>query len=96
MPLWAVQGQRYETHKHILHGGSTTTTQAEAFLENEAQTIEDRYAPIATRTIHSIFQDLSDPNIRAIHDRCVEFQAMGFNSASLQEEQEASVHIITF
>jgi hypothetical protein len=96
MPLWAVQGQRYETHKHILHGGSTATTQAEAFLENEAQTIEDRYAPIATRTIHSIFQDLSDPNIRAIHDRCVEFQAMGFNSASLQEEQEASVHIITF
>ncbi|KAG9202858.1 hypothetical protein G6514_003880 [Epicoccum nigrum] len=88
MPLWAVQGHRYETHKHILHSGNTTTTQAEAFLEDEAQSIEDRYAPITTRTMHSIFQDLSDPNIRAIHDRCVEFQAMVFNSASLQEEQE--------
>ena len=96
MPLWAVQGHRYEMHKHILHGENTTTTQAKAFLEDEAQTIEDRYAPITTRTTHPTFRDLSDPNIRAIHDRCVEFQAMGFNSASLQEEQEASRHTITF
>ncbi|KAF3000220.1 hypothetical protein E8E13_007207 [Curvularia kusanoi] len=88
MPLWAVQGHRYETSKSIVRDDRMTMTEAEKFLEDEAQSIEDRYAPITARTLHPIFQDLSDPNIRAIHDRCVEFQALELNAASLQEEQE--------
>lgn len=91
MPLWAVQGHRYETHKHLLHGANTTVSQAEQFLEDEAQSIENRYTPTVKNTGHSLLRDLADPSIKAIHARCVEFQAMGFNSASLQEEQEVSL-----
>jgi hypothetical protein len=39
MPLWAVQGHRYETHKHLLHGSNTTLEQVKTFLEDEAQSI---------------------------------------------------------
>jgi hypothetical protein len=90
MPLWAVQGHRYETRKHLLHGANTTVSQAQQFLEDEAQSIEDRYTPTIKNTGHLLLRDLSNPSIKAIHTRCVEFQAMGFNSASLQEEQEVS------
>jgi hypothetical protein len=31
MPLWAVQGQRYKSHKHLLNGTNTTKDEAEAF-----------------------------------------------------------------
>lgn len=93
MPLWAVQGHRYEANKSIMRNDRMTMIEAEKFLEDEAQSIEDRYAPITARTLHPIFQDLSDPNIRAIHDRCKEFQALELNAASLQEEQEVSLHI---
>ncbi|KAJ8116579.1 hypothetical protein OPT61_g2025 [Boeremia exigua] len=88
MPLWAVQGHRYETRKHLLNGSATTLSQAEEFLEDEAQTIQDRYSPSIKNTGHSLLQDLDNPSIRQIHTRCLEFQAMAFNSATLQEEQE--------
>ncbi|KAF2622185.1 hypothetical protein BU25DRAFT_403259 [Macroventuria anomochaeta] len=88
MPLWAVQGHRYETHKHLLNGASTTLSQAQAFLEDEAQSIEDRYAPVTKSTGQSILRDLTNPSIKQIHSRCVEFQAVDFNSAMLHEEQE--------
>lgn len=94
MPLWAVQGHCYETHKHILRGKDTTVSEAEQFLKDEAQSIEARYAPATEHTTLPMFQDLSDASIRAIHNRCLEFQAMGFNSASLQEEQEVSLNFI--
>lgn len=94
MPLWAVQGHRYETHKNLLHGAKTTVSQAKQFLEDEAQSIEYRYTPTIKNTGHSLLQDLSNLSIKAIHTRCVEFQNLGFNSSSLQEEQEVSLKII--
>ena len=90
MPLWAVQGHRYETHKHLLDGANTTLAQAQAFLEDEAQSIEDRYAPVTKSTGQRMFKELNDPSIKQIHARCLAFQATGFNSATLQEEQEVS------
>lgn len=90
MPLWAVQGHRYETHKHLLNGASTTISQAEAFLEDEAQSIEDRYTPVTKSTGQITEWDLDNPSIGQIEQRCREFEAMGFSSATLQEEQEVS------
>jgi hypothetical protein len=91
MPLWAVQGHRFETHKHLLHGAETTLDQAESFLEDEARSLEDRYKP-KPRDDSSEAQitgwDVENPNIQRIVARCKDFEAMGFNSASLQEEQE--------
>ncbi|KAF1930947.1 uncharacterized protein M421DRAFT_57599 [Didymella exigua CBS 183.55] len=88
MPLWAVQGHRYKTHKHLLNGATTTLAQAEAFLEDEAQSIEDRYKPILRSTSQFSGWDATNPSIKQIQSRCREFEAMGFNSATLQEEQE--------
>jgi hypothetical protein len=91
MPLWAVQGHRYETHKHLLHGSNTTLEQAKTFLEDEAQSIEDRYRPRA-QDDNDMGQlkhwDMSNENIGRIVSRCRDFEAMGFGSATLSEEQE--------
>lgn len=90
MPLWAVQGYRYETHKHLLNGAKTTLSQAKAFLEDEAQSIGDRYSPVTKNTGQFIGCDSSNPSNKEIQARCRKFEAMAFNSASLQEEQEVS------
>ncbi len=90
MPLWAVQAHRYETRKHLLNGSATTLSQAQQFLEDEAQSIEDRYSPSNRGNGHSLLQDLGNASIRQIHARCLEFNATAFNSATLQEEQEVS------
>lgn len=91
MPLWATQGRRFENHKHLLHGATTTNEQAEQFLEEEAQTIEYRYRPrsqshLGTQRLDS--WDESSENIIQIIARCRDFGSMNFDSATLQEEQE--------
>jgi hypothetical protein len=91
MPLWAVQGERFERNKNLLCGAATTFTQAEAFLEDEARTLEARYKPHAkedsgTRMLNT--WDLNNQNIADIVTRCQEFEAMGFGAATLSEEQE--------
>lgn len=91
MPLWAVQGQRFESHRHLLHGASTTKDQAKGFLEAEAQGLETRYKP-RTKDDDGLTQlsswDMSNKNIAQIVSRCRDFEAMGFGSAALSEEQE--------
>jgi hypothetical protein len=91
MPLWAVQGHRYETHKHLLHGAHTTLAQAKGFLEDEAQSLEDRYRPLmqANRGMGLLKDwDMSNDNISKVVQRCKDFGATGFGSAALSEEQE--------
>jgi hypothetical protein len=91
MPLWAVQGQRFENHKHLLNGINTTKGQAEAFLEDDAQSLETRYKPRATDDNESpqhVAWDLSNENIAKIVSRCRNFEATDFGSAALSEEQE--------
>lgn len=91
MPLWATQGRRFEDHKHLLEGSHTTNDQAEKFLEEEAQTVDYRYRPIP-QTQQDMPQlhgwNTSNESIRRIIARCKDFDAMKFNSATLQEEQE--------
>ena len=91
MPLWAVQGERFEKHKHLLNGANTTKSQAEAFLEDEAQSLETRYKPRIKgdgEALQLVGWDLSNNNIAQIVSRCRDFDAMGFGSAALSEEQE--------
>ena len=45
MPIWATQGRRFDDHKHLLNSIHTTNEQAEKFLEEEAQTVDNRYRP---------------------------------------------------
>lgn len=91
MPLWAVQGHRYETHKHLLQGKATSLSQAEKFLEDEAQSLEHRYRPLTQdhRGLGLLKDwDMSNPNICQVIQRCKDFGATGFGSAVLSEEQE--------
>ncbi|RMZ73552.1 very large low complexity [Pyrenophora seminiperda CCB06] len=91
MPLWAVQGERFERHKNLLYGAATTQIQAASFLEDEAQTLNARYKP---RTKYDSGMgslkawDLQNCNITKIVKRCQEFEALGFGAATLSEEQE--------
>jgi hypothetical protein len=91
MPLWAVQGECFEKHKHLLNGANTTKGQAEAFLEDEAQSLETRYKPQGKEHNHPLQPaswDLSNENIAKIVLQCRSFEALGFGSAALSEEQE--------
>jgi hypothetical protein len=90
MPLWAVQGERFERNKNLLHGAKPTLTQAEAFLEDEAQTLEARYKPHTQEEAIGMLKnwDVNNRNIQEIVTRCREFEATGFGAATLSEEQE--------
>ncbi|CAO2650553.1 Nn.00g018450.m01.CDS01 [Neocucurbitaria sp. VM-36] len=91
MPLWAVQGARYLAHERLFNGVDTTKEQAVALLEDEAQTLEARYKPkIHNKGPMAQFEDwdTSNSTIQRIVKRCQDFNAMGFTSADLEEEQE--------
>ena len=45
LPLWAVQGERFDSHKHLTNGTCTSKTDAGCFLENEAASLDPRYRP---------------------------------------------------
>ncbi|EUC50241.1 hypothetical protein COCMIDRAFT_82742 [Bipolaris oryzae ATCC 44560] len=91
LPLWAVQGERFERHKNLINGANTTKDDATAFLENEAVDLETRYKP-RTQDTNRFTQlsnwDMCNPNIDKIVSRCRDFEAMNFGSATLSEEQE--------
>lgn len=91
LPLWAVQGERFERHKYLLNGADTTKDAAAGFLEDEAVDLETRYKP-RTQDTDGFAQlsswDLSNPRMEKIISRCRDFEAMGFGSAALSEEQE--------
>jgi hypothetical protein len=95
MPLWAVQGRRFEDQKLLWaaarseNGLNFTMGQAEKFLEEEAQTLDHRYRPHATSETPQLSSwDIKNKNISHILQRCREFENLKFNLASLQEEQE--------
>jgi hypothetical protein len=92
LPLWAVQGNRFEKHKHLLlKGANTTKDQAKGFLEDEAASLETRYKPRAPDddgSSHLKDWDMSNKAVSDIVSRCRDFEAMGFSSAALSEEQE--------
>ncbi|PSN58809.1 hypothetical protein BS50DRAFT_682614 [Corynespora cassiicola Philippines] len=88
MPLWAIQGRRFEEHKNLLHGACTPVKQAEKFLEAEAWEIEDRYKPHAEHCAQFEGWGTSNDNIARIISRCQALGVGGLGPAGLQEEQE--------
>lgn len=95
MPLWAVQGRRFEEQKLLWAAARSednynfSKSQVEEFLEAEAQTIDRRYRPHATSEASELpCWDVENKNISRIIERCLEFDIFSFNSATLQEEQE--------
>lgn len=94
MPLWAVQGDRFVRHNDLWdqfrdETGRTSLSQsrAESFLEDEAQSIENRYRAKSTDTTAPLHEFESD-DCNRIKRRCLDFENLHFNSATLQEEQE--------
>ena len=94
MPLWAAQGQRYERQRALWAEASSdgklrmSKGTAQAFLEEESQSLETRYKP-RTDTEKGLFnQDSQNENLSLIIQRCQDFELMDIDSATLQEEQE--------
>jgi hypothetical protein len=98
MPLWAVQGARFMRQDRLwaestsLSGIKMSKKQAKEFLEDEAQTLECRYHPVAHGNTdgYSSFPSSSwdDSKLAPIRQRCEEFGLLEFGTAALQEEQE--------
>jgi hypothetical protein len=95
IPLWATQGMRYEEQKiswdaaRIGKSFQFSPSQAQSFLEDEAQTLETRYRPNLGRAVRdSIGPNQENDIIDQIVDRCREFDVWNMASKSLQEEQE--------
>lgn len=91
MPLWAIQGARFERNRDLLCGTATPTQQLRDFLEDEAQSLKVRYRPCFQRDwdAHLLGTSQSDNyNIALIVKRCQEFNASKLHAATLSEEQE--------
>ncbi|GAM88641.1 hypothetical protein ANO11243_066750 [Dothideomycetidae sp. 11243] len=95
IPLWAVQGERFEHQKTIWNKCRSdnritmTSERAEEFLEPEAQTIDKRYRPAASVTQKLIEEPAeTTPDVAAIRARCAAFTTGNTLPAALQEEQE--------
>ncbi|PYH83568.1 hypothetical protein BO82DRAFT_411285 [Aspergillus uvarum CBS 121591] len=94
MPLWAVQGKRYQAqarHWRVVRQDGQTSIpkcQAEGFLEPEYQSLEQRYRPGRKNDLALSSQYTDDADLCRILDRCREFATVKFSAAQLQEEQE--------
>ncbi|KGO74157.1 Protein of unknown function DUF3638 [Penicillium italicum] len=94
MPVWAIQGQRFERQQAIWDHNSVddaleiSQSQAESFLETECQSLQHRYRPGHGENSTLESSDNGNPNLRLISDRCHEFDGLEFDSSALQEEQE--------
>lgn len=92
IPVWAMQGKRYQEHERLWSSsrdrdGSIAISSGDArgFLEDEAQSIEARYRPLAER---QVVQELDDATDNAIDLRCRDFGALDHRNATFREEQE--------
>ncbi|KJZ69303.1 hypothetical protein HIM_11316 [Hirsutella minnesotensis 3608] len=98
LPLWAMQGARFERQKKVwseittVDGISMPKAQAERFLEKEAQSLEDRYRPLQAVDSGSLVADAglssANPRLVEIEKRCQAFNSVDYKSSALQEEQE--------
>lgn len=92
VPAWAVQGNRYESNQKFMRGEQTTEKHAEAMLEPDSKTIEDRYRPKMQdidggKRLKS--WDMCNENVARIVKQCEDFRTLGhFDEEDLEEEQE--------
>ena len=94
IPLWAAQGLRFENQKLFWtaaqsdNGFDMSRSQAEKFLEGEAQTLAHHYCPSAQLQPPPLPGAAAGNDIHRIRERCLEFESADVKSAALQEEQE--------
>ncbi|KAF9894652.1 hypothetical protein FE257_006540 [Aspergillus nanangensis] len=92
IPLWAVQGKRFERQSNLWHDArrdsQMSKRQAENFLEPESQSIEQRYRPRQEQTQILCSEADGSEMVDRIIARCDLFSSVSFASTQLQEEQE--------
>ncbi|ROW01894.1 hypothetical protein VMCG_05551 [Cytospora schulzeri] len=94
MPLWAAQGQRFERQRifwdeaRTNRGIEMTTVQAARFLEEEAQTLQQRYRPKPPSEDARLVGEATTVRLLEIQARCEEVGSTSLDEATLQEEQE--------
>ena len=80
MPLWATQGLRFERHERQWIAGSEggtlalSTTDAETFLEDEAQSVERRYQPCLTRQRLDLGAEIKGSTFESIMARYQDYE----------------------
>lgn len=92
IPLWAVQGERFERQVALwdmYHDQrEIPSEEAKAFLEEESQSLEQRYRPRRSSEFKPTAVPSQTRNLHLIHRRCRLFNDLNLNSAQLHEEQE--------
>ncbi|KAJ5358297.1 hypothetical protein N7541_005455 [Penicillium brevicompactum] len=94
VPLWAVQGTRFERQQelwrspHHRDAAEMTSIQAQRFLDPECQTIEQRYRPGHQERMPSHSPHDTNLNLNLIWERYQKFECLDTGSSTLQEEQE--------
>ncbi|KAI2627868.1 hypothetical protein GGR54DRAFT_590862 [Hypoxylon sp. NC1633] len=94
MALWALQGRRNEKHQTIwaeARSGTKVTFNielAEKYLEDEAQTLEQKYRPRRNNEATMLGQQTNEDAMDPISLRCREFKNLKLDSAALHEEEE--------
>lgn len=95
MPLWAVQGERHAQHAKVWkemrdERGATCLSKVGAgkLLEQDAQSLDFRYRPNHPTEHPSRLASSTNPHLKRIHARCLEFDGLAFGAGTLQEEQE--------
>ncbi|KAK4235167.1 hypothetical protein C8A03DRAFT_46641 [Achaetomium macrosporum] len=105
LPLWAIQGIRHQ-HQEVIwekvdETGELTVENVQNYLEDEAQTLEQRYGPliegrgannsqsVAARLNAALKLESRQDHVARIREKCLEFGLATLNAmGTLQEEQE--------
>jgi hypothetical protein len=90
IPLWATQGIRHQTRRAITSESKTLVDMAESLLEDEAQSLKQRYGqdPSENQVVPTAAASITDTNLHQIYAKCREFKVFSFENATLEEEQE--------
>ncbi|KAK7985571.1 hypothetical protein PG988_003193 [Apiospora saccharicola] len=94
VPLWLNQAVRFGKHSKLwqeYRNGTINdaTDWAKCFLEDEAQSLEQRYRPgIAPVNLLDTHSDIDETFRREVKDHCGLFGPINFEAAGLHEEQE--------
>ncbi|KAF4493821.1 hypothetical protein FAGAP_10050 [Fusarium agapanthi] len=89
MPLWLTQGVRFSKQESIWSRLSDNDPKADMFLEEESQSLRERYLPQKGLTdFSSLTEGLNDSVAKVFKSRCEDFGLERLRTCSLQEEQE--------
>ncbi|KAF5262938.1 hypothetical protein FOXYS1_6350 [Fusarium oxysporum] len=89
MPLWLTQGVRFSKQETLWSRLSDNDTKSDEFLEEEGQSLTERYRPERGLTnCSSLTEELNDSAARVFKSRCEDFGLKRLHTCSLHEEQE--------